>query len=235
MISLNVNEKKNKKRENLDVIYLRNYSKAIFLFPLFFTSIILWIIEAFLVVPGNPLAGLGFIWTLVFFVNIFAISFDFSSIKLFLIALVIVIAILLFVFLILPATLAMIMEEFQNFEFNIGMTVEFYMVMSIILTVVLASVFIEVRFDYWRLERNEIYHRSGIFVKAERYPTQGIMIKKKIPDLIEFILLRAGSITLIIGGNEVAHLSTILNINKKSNKIDKLLSEMSVEIDKPGA
>ena len=61
------------------------------------------------------------------------------------------------------------------------------------------------------------------------------MIKKKIPDLIEFILLRAGSITLIIGGNEVAHLSTILNINKKSNKIDKLLSEMSVEIDKPGA
>jgi len=234
VISLNVSEKKNKKKE-IEVIYLRNYSKAIFLFPLFITSIILWIIQAFWGLPGNSLAGLGFIWTLVFFINLLTISFDFSSIKLFIITLIIVIVILLLVFLVLPATMAMIMEGFQNFEFNIGMTVEFYMVMSIILGVVLIFVFIGVRFDYWRLERNEIYHRTGIFLKAERFPTQGITIKKKIPDLIEFILLRAGSLSLIVGDNEVAHLSTILNINKKSNNIDKLLSELRIEVDKPGA
>jgi len=231
-MSLNVSEKENEKKE-IDAIYLRNYSKAIFLFPLFLTSIILWIIQAFWGVPGNPLAGLGFIWTLVFFINLLTISFDFSSVKLFIIVLIIVVVILLLVFLVLPASLAMILEGFQNFEFNIGMTAEFYMVMSIILAVILAFVFIGVRFDYWRLERNEIYHRTGIFVKAERYPTQGITIKKKIPDLIEFMLLRAGSISLIVGDNEVAHLSTILNINKISNKIDKLLSELNIEVEPP--
>jgi len=228
VISLNDNEKK-----EIDAIYLRNYSKAIFLFPLLLTSIILWIIQAFWGVSGNSLAGLGFIWTLVFFINLLTISFDFSSVKLFIIVLIIVVVILLLVFLVLPASLAMILEGFQNFEFNIGMTAEFYMVMSIILAVILAFVFIGVRFDYWRLERNEIYHRTGIFVKAERYPTQGITIKKKIPDLIEFMLLRAGSISLIVGDNEVAHLSTILNINKISNKIDKLLSELNIEVEPP--
>lgn len=223
----------NNNKESKNVIYLRNYSKAIFLYPLFFTSIILWIIEAFLGEPGKPLAGLGFIWTLVFFINILAISFDFSSVKLVIIALIIVICILLVVFLVLPLSLSMIFEEFQNFEFNIGMTVEFYMIMTIILGVVLAFTLIGVRFDYWRLERNEIYHRRGIFVKAERYPTRGLRIKKEIPDLIEYFLLRAGTITLIYGENNIAHLSTILNISKKSNKIDKLLSEMEVEFEEP--
>ena len=223
----------NNNKESKNVIYLRNYSKAIFLYPLFFTSIILWIIEAFLGEVGKPLAGLGFIWTLVFFINLLAISFDFSSVKLVIIALIIVICILLVVFLVIPLTLAMIWEEFQNFEFNIGMTVEFYMIMTIILGVVLAFTLIGVRFDYWRLERNEIYHRRGIFVKAERYPTRGLRIKKEIPDLLEYFLLRAGTITLIYGENNIAHLNTILNISKKSKKIDKLLSEMEVEVEEP--
>ena len=223
----------NNNKESKNVIYLRNYSKAIFLYPLFFTSIILWIIEAFLGEAGKPLAGLGFIWTLVFFINLLAISFDFSSVKLVIIALIIVICILLVVFLVIPLTLAMIWEEFQNFEFNIGMTVEFYMIMTIILGVVLAFTLIGVRFDYWRLERNEIYHRRGIFVKAERYPTRGLRIKKEIPDLLEYFLLRAGTITLIYGENNIAHLNTILNISKKSKKIDKLLSEMEVEVEEP--
>ncbi len=232
---MNVNENKIKKRENRDVIYLRNYSKAIFFFPLFLTSLILWIIEAFLGVPGKPLAGLGFVWTLIFIINLLAISFDFSSIKLVIIALIIVIAILLLVFLVLPASLTMIIEEFQNFEFNIGMTIEFYMIMSISFAVILAIAFIGARFDYWRLERNEIYHKRGIVVKSERYPTQGLRILKTIPDIIEFVLLRAGSITLILGENDIAHLSTILNVNKKSNEIDKLLSELDVKVEKPGA
>jgi hypothetical protein len=225
----------NKEKESKNVIYLRNYSKAIFLYPLFVTSIILWMIEAFLGEPGKPLAGLGFIWTLVFFINLLAVAFDFSSVKLVVIALIIVICILLVFFLVVPLTLTMVWEEFQNFQFNIGMTVEFYMIMSIILGIVIASAFIGVRFDYWRLERNEIYHRTGIFVKAERYPTRGLRIKKEIPDLIEYFLLRAGTITLLYGENNVAHLSTIVNISKKSNKIDKLLSEMEVDYEEPAA
>jgi hypothetical protein len=229
------NELSNDKEKHEEVIFLRNYSKAIFLFPLLFTSFILWLIEASFGQPRNPIMGLGFIWTLVFFINIIAVTFDISSAKFFIVLLIIIILILVLIFFLIPATLSMIYIEFQDFEFNIGMTFQFYMVMTIIFALALMFSLIGPRFDYWRLERNEIYHKKGIFTQAERYPTQGLRIKKSIPDILEFIFLRAGSITLILGKDDIAHLSTITNINKKSKKIDYLLSEMDVEVEKPSS
>ncbi|MBD3213514.1 MAG: hypothetical protein GF311_12980 [Candidatus Lokiarchaeota archaeon] len=52
-----------------EIIYLRSYSKAIFFFPLFITTIILWIIQYILGESGKPVPWLGFIWTLVFFIR----------------------------------------------------------------------------------------------------------------------------------------------------------------------
>jgi len=221
------------KEEHEEVIFLRNYSKSIFLFPVLLTSFIFWLIEQFFGQPGNPIAGLGFIWTLIFFINLITITFDISSGKFFALLLVIIVIILLLIFFLIPATLSMIYIEFQNFEFNIGMTSQFYMVMTMIFTLVLILALIGPRFDYWRLERNEIYHKKGIFIQAERYPTKGLRIKKSIPDILEFFLLRAGSLTLILGKDDIAHLSTLTNINKKSKQIDYLLSEIEVEVELP--
>jgi len=215
-----------------DQIYLRNYSKAILTYPIFIVSLIFLLIEAFFGRAGEPISGLGFIWTIIFFINLVAIFFEISSAKLTIIIISIIIVILLFVFLLLPATLSIIFEELSNFEFNIGMTAEFYMVMTVIFAVILLFSFIGARFDYWVLERNEIFHRKGIFVKIERFPTRGLRIKKEIPDIIEFLFLRAGSITLFLSENQIDQLSTIININKKSDMIDKLLSDIEVKIEK---
>lgn len=223
------------KKNHEEVVYLRNYSKAIFLFPIFFTSLILWLIEVFFGQPEKPIMGLGFIWILVFFINLIAITFDISSAKFFMILLITIIVILLMIFFVIPVTLSMIFVEFENFEFNIGMTYQFYMVMTIIFTLSLALALIGTRFDYWRVERNEIYHKKGVFIQAERYPTQGLRIKKSIPDVLEFFLLKAGSITLILGKDEITNLNTIININKKAKQIDALLSEIEVEIEKPNS
>jgi magnesium-transporting ATPase (P-type) len=222
-----------KKKGKQEAIYLRNYSKAIFLFPLLITSFILWILEFYLGEPGKPIAWLGFFWTLIFFINVITIAFDISSTKFFTLVLVIVIIVILLIFFVVPSTLSVIFSEIGIFEFNIGMTAEFYFVMTTILVVTLLLVFVGTRFDYWRMERNEIYHKKGIFVTADRYPTKGLRVKKTIPDVVEFFILRAGSLTLLFGNDDTFHLDTILNINKKSKMIDSLLSDIEVEIELP--
>jgi len=218
-------------KEEGEIIYLRSYSKAIFLFPLFLTTIILWILQYFLNESAKPVPWLGFVWILIFFINIFAVSFDISTTKFLIIILIFIIVLVLSIFLILPSTLNAFYKEVEHIEFNIGMNEDFYMVMTLILGIVLLITIITPRFNYWKLERNELYHKRGIFVEADRYPTKSLKYKKLIPDILEFFLLGAGSITFIIDKSDTEHLSTILRINNKAKRIDSLLSQIEVEVE----
>jgi len=165
---------------------------------------------------------------IVFFTNLFITAFDFSSTKFFVMVLAIVIVLLVLAFFVLPN----IAVDISFGDFNLGLTEGFYLTTTIILAIILGFVILSSRFDYWKLERNEIYHKSGIFSSAERYPVKSLRLKKEIPDVFEYFLLRAGSLTLLPGrADEVIHLPTVLNINKKEEHIDWLLSHVSVEPD----
>ena len=231
MPSDNLEQQAKQEKKEGEVIYLRSYSKVIFLFPLFFTTIILWIIQYFFGASGSPVPWLGFVWTLVLFVNLLTMAFDMSSTKFFVILLIIAVLIVLSIFLSLPAIINTFFQNLTVVEFNIGMNIDFYFVMTIVIGILLLIALIAPRFNYWRLERNELYHRKGIFVEAERFPTKGLRLKKKIPDVLEFFFLGAGSLTLLLGNDETEHLSTILRIDNKSRRIDALLSEIEVELE----
>lgn len=206
-------------------IYLRTYPKIIFFWPLLITSFILWLIQA---ISEDPNTWLGYIWFIVFFVNIFVTAFDFSSTKFFVLILAIVIIILILVFIVLP-----------NYQINLGgisldlaLPWAFYMIMTVILILILGIVIISTRFEYFKIERNEIIHKAGIFSSAERFPVKSLRFKKEIPDVFEFFMLRAGKITIMPGkADEVMILNTVLNINKKEEQLDWLLSHVSVEPD----
>ncbi|MHA1727039.1 MAG: hypothetical protein ACTSXH_19725 [Promethearchaeota archaeon] len=206
-----------------EYVYLRSYPKVIFFWPLIFTSLILWIIELF-IVPSNIL---GYIWFIVFFTNLFVIAFDFSTTKFFVLVLSIVLIILLIVFLVLPN----IQLPGTGISINLTLPADFYLLVTLILAIILGIVILGNYFDYWKIERNEIYHKKGIFASAERFPTANLRIRKEIPDVFEFFILRSGSITLIPGKGDSIHLNTVLNINKKVEAIDHLLSYVSVEPD----
>lgn len=214
-----------KKKTMPQEIILRSYPKVIFFYPLLFTSAILWLIQAFF---SEPVAGLGYFWMIVFFANLWVIAFDFSSSKFFILVLAIVVIVLLLIFFLLPN---LTVEDSGVEPFNIGITAEFYMVMTIILAVILGLVVLGAQFDYWKVERNEIYHKKGLFSQAERWPVRSLRIKKEIPDVFEFFALRAGSITLIPSKDTIIPLHTVLNINKKAEQIDYLLSHLHVEVD----
>ena len=213
------------KTKTLNEVYLRSYPKVIFLWPLLLVSFILWILQ--LLQPTVLQAWYGNIWLIVLFSNLFIMAFDFSSAKFFVLIMVVVVIILLVVFLIFPNVSIPMLEG----EFNLELTANFYLVITLVLVVILGLVLISTRFDYWKVERNEIYHKKGLFASAERMPTKSLRILKEIPDVFEFFALRAGSITLMPGHGDTIHLNTVLNINKKQEQIDVLLSYVSVEPD----
>jgi hypothetical protein len=204
-------------------IYLRSYPKIIFFWPLALVSFVLWLLQ---IIVGEPEPWFGIFWLIVFFVNMFIVAFDFGSTKFFVLILVVIVVVILLVFLV-PG----IFEDVSIGDFRPGLRAEFYLVVTLIMTLILGLVVLGSRFDYWKIERNEIYHKSGIFSTAERMPTKSLRIRKEIPDVFEFFILRAGSITLMPGHGDVIHLPTVLNINKKQKQIDYLLSHVSIEPD----
>ncbi|MFX0104318.1 MAG: hypothetical protein ACFE75_02365 [Candidatus Hodarchaeota archaeon] len=207
-------------------IYIRSYPKVIFFWPLLATSLVLWLIQSLLGEEGNSV--LGYIWFIVFFINIFITAFDFSSTKFFVLILAIVIVVLLVIFLVLPY----FSLPLASFSVYIGLPYQFYMLMSLILAFILGIVVISTRFEYYKIERNEIIHKAGIFSSAERFPVKSLRFKKEIPDVFEFFMLRAGKFTIMPGkADEVMILPTVLNINKKEEQLDWLLSHVSVEPD----
>ena len=231
MSSKTLKEQAKEEKKEGEVIYLRSYSKVIFLFPLFLTSIILWIIQYFLGVSGEPVVWLGFVWTVVLFINLLTIGFDLSATKFFVIIIIIAVLIVLSIFLSLPAIINTFFKNVTFVEFNIGMNVDFYFVMTTLIGILLLIALIVPRFNYWKLMRNELIHKKGIFVEADRFPTKGLRFKKKIPDILEFFFLGAGSITLLLSKDDTEHLSTIPRIDNKTRRIDELLSEIEVEIE----
>ena len=220
-------KKKKKKKAPITEIKLRSYPKVIFFYPLLFTSLVLFVLQ---LIAGEPNTWLGIFWLIILFCNIFVIAFDFGSSKFFILILVVVILILLAIFWLVPVFGLPDLTKIENF--NPGMTWHFYLTITIILSVVLLLVIFDALFDYWKVERNEIYHKSGLFSTAERYPVKSLRWKKEIPDVFEFFILRAGTITLMPGRvEETITLQTVLNVNKKAEHLDFLLSHVSVEPD----
>ena len=212
-------------KKTIDHVTIRSYPKTIFLWPLLLVSFVLWLLQ--LLYP-DPVSIFGFIWMGTFFVNVFILAFDFSSAKFFVLIMVVVVVILLFIFLILPN----VSITFPGGEdFNFGITAIFYAWIALLLLLLWGLTWLSTRFDYYKIERNEIYHKSGIFSSAERLPTKSLRIKKEIPDVFEFFLLRSGRITLLPGHGDVIPLNNVLNINKKEDQIDWLLSHISIEPD----
>lgn len=212
-----------KKEYAVSEVFLRSYPKIIFFWPLAVVSLVMWLLQ--MLVP-TPVAWYGNFWLAVFAINLFIIAFDFGSTKFFVLVLLGVVVILLVIFLV-PDLLAGAPGE----PFNPGLTANFYLATTLIMAIILGLVVLASRFDYWKIERNEIYHKAGIFSSAERLPTKSLRIKKEIPDVFEFFILRAGSITLMPGHGDVINLPTVLNINKKQKQIDYLLSHVSIEPD----
>ncbi len=220
-------------------VVLRDISKGIFFYPLAIYSLIAAIIEHLGENTGNPLdlnvGGswihsdiLALIWIVLFFANIFVVSFDFSTGK-FLILILVVAVVGLVVFLLIQTDVIVLPAGgTDTFEFNLKIRTQFYWMTAAILIVIVLLTIIAGRFRYVKIEANEVLVK-GILGDVKRFPTANLHYDKKITDVFEYLTLRAGTIILhITGAEEPVELWTVPNVHKKAEQMDALLSTLKV-------
>ncbi len=217
-------EEFSEKNEGKEYIYVRSYSKVVFFYPLLFVSLTLWIIE---LVNGISIPWVGTLWMIIFFSNLFVIAFDVSSTSFVVLVFIVIIAIILIFLFIIP--------NLQGIDVNLHsqilMSTDFYMWITIILAIAIGIAIIKPLFHFWIIQSNEVINKRRLFGEEKRYPTRYLRVQKAIPDVFEYLLLRAGSLSLIFQDKEAVHLNTVPNINKKSEEIDKILGKMEVQVE----
>jgi len=223
-------------RETSNVI-VRPYPKVVFLYLTWIASLLCGLLQpAIKDAAGNitltpELLGqsglIGRIWLLLFVFNLLVISFEFSRIR----SVAIVFFLLAFVFAgIQFGFLSAVGEFFRTLPLLMNRT--FYLLMAGVFSIIYLLVFINTRFNYWEIQPNEILHHHGFLGDVHRYPTRELRMQKEITDVMEYLLLRSGTLVLNPSGvDRPLVLENVINLNRVEDKIQRLLGTLKVRID----
>ncbi|HQX50493.1 MAG TPA: hypothetical protein PLY87_10195 [Planctomycetaceae bacterium] len=107
----------------------------------------------------------------------------------------------------------------------------FYLIFTGIMLFLYICVLISRRFDYWEVKGNELLHHHGFLSNLERFSAPNLRIDKEINDVFEYMLLRSGRL-IIHASNErrAIVLDDVLFINKKEERITKMLGALQVRV-----
>jgi hypothetical protein len=212
-------------------VIVRSYPKVVYLYLTWLSSLLCGILQpASVGGPGTheTSALIGRIWLGLFVFNILVISFEFSRIR----SVAIVFLIIAFVLAGAQWGFLDIVGHFLG-GLDLVMNKVFYYTMAAVFSIIYLLVFINTRFNYWEIQPNEILHHHGFLGDVHRYPTPGLRMKKEITDVLEYILLRAGTLVLDPEGEErPITLENVLNLNRVEDKIQRLLGTLKVRVDK---
>ncbi|MEQ8763890.1 MAG: hypothetical protein RL885_08185 [Planctomycetota bacterium] len=215
-------------------VVIRPLPKVIFLWPSWVVSLVCWIIAATIsgkeepwVEPGT----LGLLFTMTFFVNMFFFSFDFGRTTSLTLAAVGLAS--LFIVLWADSQWGFLpgLKTYVWNEINIQANTQFYGFFTGFLFLILLVVFVQSRFHYYIIKHNEILHKVGYLGDVQRYPSPNLRMTKEIPDVFEYILLRAGRLIIHPSRSPNAIvIENVININRIEEDIQHLLSSLSVNI-----
>jgi hypothetical protein len=217
-------------------VIVRPYPKVVYLYLTWIASLVCGLLQPASIIDaetGSVVAGtaqsalIGRIWLAIFVFNLLVISFEFSRIR----SVAISFLIIAFIFAGMHyGWLAGIGQFLGGLELVMNKT--FYYSMAAIFSIIYLLVFINTRFNYWEIQPNEILHHHGFLGDVHRYPTRGLRMKKEITDVLEFILLRAGTLVLDPENEErPLVLENVINLNAVEDKIQRLLGTLKVRMD----
>lgn len=172
--------------------------------------------------------ALGRIWMAIFVFNMLVIAFEFSRIR----SVAIAFFMVAFIFAGMHFGFLGSVGDFLG-GLELMMNKVFYFTFAAVFTLIYLLVYINTRFSYWEIQPNEILHHHGFLGDVHRYPTRGLRMKKEISDVMEAILLRAGTLVLNPPGVErPILLENVINITRVEDKIQRLLGTLKVRIDR---
>ena len=222
------------KPKRFDRIIIRPWPKVIFFYPTLLVALVAWIAAFFLKSQEAGQAGsatLGGIFLIVFLINLLVFSFDFSRIKS---ITIVFIAIAVFFGLMWANNEYEVMKPIRDFinGIDVRMSSDFYFFVVVFFVLIYLLVFVNSRFNYYEINRNEILHHTGYLGDIQRTPTSAMRMQKEIYDLMEYLLLRSGRIIFYPATTrEAVVIDNVINVNVVENRIKELLSSVSVAID----
>lgn len=222
---------KKKPKKDPDRVIIRPWPKVIFLYPTLLASLVGWF-ASWLSKDGSTIGNptIGWIFMLVLSVNLLVFAFDFSRIK----SITILFIGVAVVFALLWANnqwgiMSWVHEKLGKID--IRMNVQFYAFFAMLLTFMFFLVFINTRFNYYEINRNEILHHHGYLGDIRRTPTTAMRMQKEIYDLMEYALLRSGRLVFNPQTErEALVIDNVIGINDVEGRIKFLLSSVSVAV-----
>ncbi len=219
-----------KTKERTDRVLIRPWPKVIFFYPTMVFCLVAWFLS-FLFPEAQGLSQtLGLLFMLIFFINLLVFAFDFNRIK----SITLIFGIIAVVFaLIWMNSQWGIWSSIQNLvnKIDIQMNTQFYGFLSFIFCLIFAMVFLNTRFNYYEVNRNEILHHHGYLGDINRTPTTAMRMQKEIYDLMEYALLQSGRLIFYPAtSREAIVIDNVLKVNQVEDRIKKLLSSVSVAV-----
>ncbi len=172
----------------------------------------------------------GFLFLMVFLLNLVVMSVDFPRFTIMVVIVGIVALIFGFLYINVYFNLLPPLVAFLENIYVVA-TASFYLWIATIILFVFGLIWATRYLDYWVILPNEILHSHGPFSDLERFPTMNMKFDKEIPDILEYALLGSGRLVLHVYGHPTAFiLDNVLWIDAKEAELKKLMSRLDVRI-----
>lgn len=217
-------EKAAEKRPGVEKTILRPYPKVVFFYLTFLCSIVSGIATS---MEGDPeFWTYLFLWIFTF--NLLVVSFEFSRM------LSVSVLFLVMAFIFLGLWLGFLSSVFGFLgKITPAANSQFFFFIALVFFVMFVFAFLQTRFNYWVVRKNELLHKHGFLGDVKRYHAQNVKIDKEITDVLEFLLLHSGSMVLYPEGeNRAIVLDNIIGINRKEREVKEILESYAIRIDR---
>jgi len=216
-----------KNNERVHRVVVRSWPKVIFLYPTLIMTLIAGVMTQWK--PEQEVFWTS-LFLIVFGLNLIVFSFDFPRTTSLTLLFCLVAAACLILWLNTQYAVLPWLRD-QLLKLKPRANYQFFYLVAAGLVFIYICVYIDTRFDYWVIMRNEVIHHHGILGNVNRYPSPQLKLEKEINDVFELMLLGSGRLLLHPSSERKAVvLENVPNVNKREREIKELLRALSVHI-----
>lgn len=224
---------------HIESLVIRSWPKIVLMLPTLFASIVCCIIMGISgpVNPEREFGGIhyvGLAFLIILGINLTMLLYDLSPKGFILVALLITVLLLTLALINPGAGGTSIWTTLgRHLSVRVVANSAFYFIFSLVLLFNLAIAWVITRFNYWKVEHNEIIIHKGFMHEQERHPTAQARFKLVIEDIVEYGILGSGKIVFYFADDNSHHdLPTVLFVHRKAKQLDELLGRISVTTER---
>jgi len=227
----------------VDSLVIRPWPKIILMLPTLFAAFICGILMAWYQMPtadaqatfGATQHYIGLFFLFVLAINLTMLLYDLSLRGFILVALLIAVMVLVLALINRSSGTSVWAIIGRFLSVKVVANDRFYFLFAMVLLFNLGIAWIITRFNYWKIEHNEIIIHKGFMHEQERHPTAQARFTLVIDDVVEYAILGTGRLVFHFGDNKTQHeLSTVLFVHRKAKRLDELLGRISVTTEAEG-